>query len=260
MGIVNTTPDSFSDGGQFHSPERAYQHAMSLLEGGANVIDIGGESTRPGASPVPLEEEWQRVGPVIQRLAKVKDCIISIDTVKSEIARRALEEGAHIINDISALRFDENMVNVAHHYAVPVILMHMQGMPQTMQKNPTYTHLMEEIITFFQKQIDYAGGHGVTQLIIDPGIGFGKRVEDNYELIRRIAEFRVFGYPILLGASRKSFIGKLSGNLPRDRIGGTIAANLYAYQKGVQMFRVHDVKELKEALQVFQGIQDLKAS
>ena len=258
MGILNTTPDSFSDGGKFASPEKAFRHAMEMLAAGAEIIDIGGESTRPGSTPVTIEEEWQRIFPVLRKLAKVDNCIISVDTCKSEVARRALAEGAHIINDISAMQFDPAMAAVAAEHRVPVVLMHIQGMPKTMQQNPHYEHLMEEVQTYLQERIEYANEQGVRQLIIDPGIGFGKRVDDNYELLRRLGELKVLGRPILLGASRKSFIGKLTDMPPEKRVSGTIAANLMGYLRGAHIFRVHDVAEARQSLMVLQAIHERK--
>ncbi len=258
MGILNVTPDSFSDGGQFLRAKNAYRHAREMMEAGAEIIDIGGESTRPGASPVSETEEWERISPVLKKLSRLKECIISVDTVKSEVARRALAEGAHIINDISAMQFDPHMAEVAAAYQAPVVLMHIQGVPKTMQQKPHYHHLMEEVFTFLSERVDYATSRGVEQLIIDPGIGFGKRLNDNFELIRRLGELRGLGYPILLGASRKSFIGKITEAPPEERGSGTVAANLYGFLNGAHIFRVHDVREAIQSLAVWQGIATRK--
>ena len=259
MGVLNVTPDSFSDGGKFLNPEAAYRRAMEMREQGAEWIDIGGESTRPGSEPVSLEEEWQRIVPVLRRLSKQKDIILSVDTYKSEIARRALEHGAHVVNDISGLTFDPQMRAVVATFNVPVILMHIKGTPRDMQKNPTYTHLMEEVYGFLKQQVEYAHSGGVAQVVVDPGIGFGKRWEDNYEILRRLAEFRGLGCPILIGPSRKSFIGRLLDLPPEQRVTGTMAAVAAAYQRGARIFRVHDVEETRQTLQILEAISRFKA-
>lgn len=259
MGILNVTPDSFSDGGKFLAPEAACRHAEAMLEAGADIIDVGGESTRPGSDPVPLEEEWVRVEPAIRCLAKHGQAIISIDTYKSEIARRALQEGAHIINDISAMAFDPHMAEVAAAFQAPVVLMHIQGMPKTMQANPSYDHLMEEVLAWLEQRCRFALQQGVRQLIIDPGIGFGKRMNDNYELLRRLGELRSLGYPILLGASRKSFIANLLNAPPQGRLAGSLAAGLYGVAQGATILRVHDVAETRQALAVQEAIWERKA-
>lgn len=260
MGILNVTPDSFSDGGKFFSAETAQRHAEEMLEAGADIIDVGGESTRPGSEPVAPEEEWRRIAPIIQYLAKLKNCIISVDTCKSEIARRALSEGAHIINDISAMAFDPRMAETAALNNTPVALMHMQGTPKTMQKNPSYQNMAEEILLALDQSCRSAVERGVKQLIVDPGIGFGKRLEDNYELLRRLGELRSLGYPILLGTSRKSFIGNLLKVPPEKRLPGTIAASLYGIMQGAAILRVHDVAEVKQSLLVYQAIQSRKSA
>lgn len=259
MGILNVTPDSFSDGGKFLSPEAACRHAEAMLEAGADIIDVGGESTRPGSDPVSLEEEWARVEPAIRCLAKHEQAIISIDTYKSEIARRALREGAHIINDISAMAFDPQMAEVAAAFQAAVALMHIQGMPKTMQAKPVYGNLMEEVLAWLEQRCRFAVQQGVTQLIIDPGIGFGKRMNDNYELLRRLGELRSLGYPILLGASRKSFIGNLLNAPPEARGAGSLAAALYGVEQGANILRVHDVAETQQALAVQEAIRERKA-
>ena len=262
MGVLNVTPDSFSDGGKFLSVDAAVQRAHQLVREGAQWLDIGGESTRPGAERVSAEEEWQRIGPVIDAIVReYPDVIISVDTYKSEVARRALEAGAHIINDISALSFDPRMAEVVAHFGVPVVLMHIQGTPRDMQKNPHYTNLMDELIAFLDRQIAFALKYGITQIIVDPGIGFGKRWEDNFEILRRLQEFRVWGYPVLLGVSRKSFIGKLVNEPnPEHRLGGTIGANLVGWQHGATIFRVHDVAAHMQAFSVTANTKILKAN
>ncbi len=259
MGILNITPDSFSDGGAFFSDENAYQRAMNMLAEGANLLDIGGESSRPGADPVSVEEEWSRIGPTLQRLTKTNDLIISVDTYKSEIARRALQEGAHIINDISGMGMDAQMATVVAEHNAPVILMHMQGKPKTMQKNPSYQNLMEEIFVRLKENCEYANDHGVQQIIVDTGIGFGKRGDDNFEILRRLREIRALGYPVLLGASRKSFIGKIL-DVPTDqRLISSVTAALYGIVQGANILRVHDVQATKEALTIYQAIRENKA-
>ncbi|MBN2365168.1 MAG: dihydropteroate synthase [Calditrichaeota bacterium] len=258
MGILNITPDSFSDGGLFLRPEEAIDHAREMQEAGADIIDIGAESTRPGAVPVGQEEEWQRLFPVLQELKRQLDIPVSVDTYKAEIARRALEEGADIINDISGLRRDEAMAETVARHHCPLILMHMQGTPRDMQENPSYENLMEEIHLFFQERIEFAGKSGIEQLIIDPGLGFGKRYGDNYELLRRLRELRVFGYPLMVGPSRKSFIGKALGADADQRLMGTAAAVVMAVANGASILRVHDVPEMKQTLRIVQKIRQGK--
>ncbi|MFQ5584707.1 MAG: dihydropteroate synthase [Calditrichia bacterium] len=260
MGILNVTPDSFSDGGKYFSVEKAFARAQEMISEGAHIIDVGGESTRPGSKPVPPREEWRRISKVIERLARESDCVISVDTCKSEIARRALENGAHIINDISAMTFDRHMADVVAEFKAPVILMHMKGTPGDMQKNPQYLNLMDEVYHFLQQRAEYAAANGIHQIIIDPGIGFGKRPEDNFELIRRLFEFRSLGYPLLLGPSRKSFIGFALGDATLDRLPGTIASVVLGVSNGANILRVHDVKETSRALNIATSIGALKAN
>lgn len=260
MGILNVTPDSFSDGGRFFSVEEGYRQAQHMLAAGAAIIDIGGESTRPGAREVSISEEWARVAPVIQRLAKTPGCIISIDTYKSEIARRAVAEGAHIINDISGGRFDPAILAVAAEHNIPMVLMHIQGQPRTMQQNPSYRHLMAEIFADLAQKCHAARTRGVTQLMVDPGIGFGKRYEDNYEILRRLREFAGLGYPVLLGASRKSFLGRLLNAPVTERLLASVTGAVVAALNGATILRVHDVAETCQALTVLQAIQALKSA
>jgi len=259
MGILNVTPDSFSDGGKFFGRETGLRHATEMLEAGADIIDIGGESTRPGSEPVSLEEEWRRIAPVIKHLAKTGNCIISVDTYKSEIARKALKEGAHIINDISGMSFDPQMAEVAAENNTPVVLMHLQGTPKTMQQNPHYQNLMEEIVKALDQRCRRAVERGVKQLVVDPGIGFGKRMNDNFEILRRLGELRSLGYPVLLGTSRKSFIGNLLNVPPEERGIGTVATVLYGVTRGAKILRVHNVGEVKQSLAVLEAIQSRKA-
>ena len=260
MGILNITPDSFSDGGKYFDEESALTHAMEMLEAGADIIDIGGESTRPGSMPVSIDEEWRRVSGIINRLLKEEQVMLSVDTYKSEIARRALESGVHIINDISGLTFDPGMTRLIADYRVPVVLMHIKGTPRDMQKNPSYQNLMDEVYDFLYRQCRHAEENGITKIIVDPGIGFGKRPEDNHELIRRIREFKSLGYPLLLGSSRKSFIGFGLKDPQADRMIGSITSAIYAILNGANIVRVHDVDETRQAIQMINSIENFKAT
>ncbi|MDU7252777.1 MAG: dihydropteroate synthase, partial [Clostridium sp.] len=247
MGIINCTPDSFYEGSRKNSIEEALKTAEKMLKEGAEILDIGGESTRPGSDPVDEEEEIKRVVPVIKEIKnKFKDAIISIDTYRANTAKAAIEAGADIVNDISAMKYDENMVKVVKEYNVPVILMHVKGKPKDMQIDPVYKDLMKEIHLYFSERIDYCRIHGITEnkIILDPGIGFGKTVEHNLKIMNRIEELKSFNLPVLLAASRKATIGKVLGNLPtEERLEGTIALSCLAVDAGLQMVRVHDVKE-----------------
>ena len=252
MGILNVTPDSFSDGGKFLARDRAIGRALEMEENGADIIDIGGESTRPGAEKVELEEELERTIPVIEEIRKETDIPVSIDTYKSRVAEAALDAGADIVNDISALRFDPELGRLVGERDVPVVLMHMQGEPKTMQKDPSYRDPVEDIKEFLRGRIAEAIELGVPRdkIIVDPGIGFGKKYDDNYEILQRLEEFKTLGRPLLLGTSRKSFIGDTL-NLPSDqRVEGTIATNVVGVMKGASILRVHDVKENYRALKV----------
>lgn len=259
MGILNITPDSFSDGGKYFDEESALTHGLGMLEAGADIIDIGGESTRPGSMPVSIEEEWRRISGIVNRLLKEEQVMLSVDTYKSGIARRALESGAHIINDISGLTFDPAMTRLIADYRVPVILMHIKGTPRNMQKDPSYQNLMDEVYDFLRRQCRLAEENGISQIIVDPGMGFGKRPEDNYELIRRIGEFKSLGYPLLLGSSRKSFIGFGLKDPQADRTVGSITSAIYAILNGANIVRVHDVDETRQAIQMINSIENFKA-
>jgi dihydropteroate synthase len=250
MGVVNVTPDSFSDGGLYADPERAIAHALALAEEGADIIDIGGESTRPGAVPVPVEVELERVIPVIKGLSKEVKVPISIDTYKAAVAEAALEAGAAMVNDISALRFDPRMSEVLRGCEAPVVLMHMQGEPRTMQENPRYDDVVGEIGAFLRERVAAAVEAGIApeRLILDPGIGFGKTVAHNLEILRRLDELKALGRPILIGPSRKSFIGQLSGAPVGERLPGTIAAVVLGIARGADIVRVHDVRAVKQAV------------
>ena len=250
MGILNITPDSFSDGGDFFEKNIAIDRALEMVEQGADIIDIGGESTRPFSDSVSLKEEISRVIPVIEGICKESDVCISIDTTKSKVASEALEAGASIINDISAMEIDSLMVDVALKFNCPIVLMHMKGTPKNMQDNPQYQSLISDIKEYLLARIDFVVSKGIdrNKIIIDPGIGFGKTVENNFEIINNLDQFVKMNFPVLLGASRKSFIG-VSLNLPeKDRLEGSIAANIIGLQKGAKIFRVHDVVETNRAM------------
>jgi len=259
MGILNVTPDSFSDGGRFRDRDRAVSHARHMIDSGADIIDIGGESSRPGSDPVPLDEELERVVPVIENLRNTTDLPLSIDTTKAAVARQAIQAGADMINDISALRFDSEMLPLASEKDVPVILMHMLGVPKTMQADPHYHDCLREIKEFLAERIACCqkGGLNRTRIIIDPGIGFGKRVRDNLDIIKNIAAFGDLGCPVMIGASRKSFISLVTRNTGRadKRIGGSLAAALAAIDGGCHIIRTHDVPETIEALRIWQSIR-----
>ncbi len=250
MGILNITPDSFSDGGDFFEKNIAIERALEMVEQGADIIDIGGESTRPFSDSVSLKEEISRVIPVIEGICKESDVCISIDTTKSKVACEALEAGASVINDISAMEIDSLMVDVALKFNCPIVLMHMKGIPKNMQDNPQYQSLISDIKEYLLARIDFVVSKGIdrNKIIIDPGIGFGKTVENNFEIINNLDQFVKMNFPVLLGASRKSFIG-VSLNLPEnDRLEGSIAANIIGLQKGAKIFRVHDVVETSRAM------------
>jgi dihydropteroate synthase len=256
MGILNVTPDSFSDGGLFTDVEVAVEHAERMVAEGADIIDIGGESSRPGADPVTAEIEMDRVLPVIEKLAKTIEIPISIDTYRSSVARKALDAGACIVNDISALRGDADMASVVAEAGVPVVLMHMKGTPKDMQIDPHYDCVISEIISFLRTRIQTAVDAGISpdHIIIDPGIGFGKTLANNLEIIRRLRDFRILDVPILIGTSRKSFIGKVLGLNTGDRIEGTAATVAVAIANGADIVRVHDVKEMAKVVRMTDAI------
>lgn len=256
MGILNVTPDSFSDGGKFDRIDSAIQYANKMESEGADIIDIGGESSRPGAEPVGLMEEIDRVIPVIEKIRDNSEIVISIDTYKSKVAEEALNAGANIINDISGMQFDSKMVKVVSKYNVPIIIMHMLGNPQNMQKDPSYENVTREIISFFEDRIKYCVDNGIDKqnVIIDPGIGFGKTAEHNFTLIRELKKFESFKCPILVGPSRKSFIGRTL-NLPVDqRVEGTAAAVTASIINGANILRVHDVEEMNRVIKITEKI------
>ncbi len=258
MGILNVTPDSFSDGGLYFDKDDAVRQALKMEDEGADFIDVGGESTRPGSQAVALDEEVRRVIPVIEAMAGKVKVPISIDTRKSQVAELAIKAGASIVNDISGLRFDKRMAEVAARYGVAVVIMHIKGTPKNMQQNPTYKALIPEIMDYLREGILIAQKAGVAddKIIIDPGIGFGKTIGDNLEILRRLGEFTGFEKPILIGPSRKSFIGKTLGDLPvTERLEGTAAAVAIGIFNGANIIRVHDVKEMVRVARIADAIK-----
>jgi dihydropteroate synthase len=256
MGVLNVTPDSFSGDSIYHNPEAAVQRARQMVADGADLIDVGGESTRPGAEPVSAEEEMNRVLPVIERLAAELNVPLSIDTYKAAVARAAVRAGASIINDITGLRGDPEMVRVAAESHVGLVLMHIQGTPQTMQTQPTYTDLIGEISDYLQGSIELAQQNGVSaeRIVLDPGIGFGKTVEHNLQILRCLRAFQRLGRPILVGTSRKSFIGKVLDLPVAQRLWGTAATVAIAVAHGADIVRVHDVKEMTQVARMTDAI------
>jgi len=256
MGIVNVTPDSFSDGGLHLDPGQAVARGLELLEEGADILDIGGESTRPGADPVPAEEELRRVLPVVRGLRAATPALVSVDTSKSEVARAVLDEGADIINNIDAVHLETGLLQGVAAAGAGLILMHMKGTPRTMQANPHYQDVLAEVREFLGQRLDVAQAYGVApeSVVLDPGIGFGKRLEDNLALLRGLDGLAGLGRPVLVGVSRKSFIGKILNTLPQDRLEGTIAASVLALAVGAHILRVHDVRAVKRAALVADAI------
>lgn len=257
MGVLNVTPDSFSDGGLFYEKEKAIAHGLKMAEEGADIIDIGGESTRPGSKLLGQEEELTRVLPVIKALSKETDVPISIDTYKSEVARRAIDAGAQMINDISGLHFDQGLSRVAASEDVPIVLMHIRGTPEIMQKEIHYDSLFSEILGYLKEGILRAesGGLDPGQIVVDPGIGFGKTLEDNLRILKNLSEFRILGKPILLGTSRKSFIGKILDAEVGQRLEGTLSSIAIGVLNGAHIIRSHDVLQAKRAIAVADAIR-----
>lgn len=261
MGVLNVTPDSFSDGGRYFDESSAIAHALRMTREGADILDIGGESSRPGAEPLPLKEELKRTIPVITRIAKEISIPISIDTYKAEVAQKALDAGASIVNDISGLRFDPEMARIVARYEVPVVIMHMKGTPRDMQKNPVYDDLIQEILDYLRKGIRTAEESGIAEerIIIDPGIGFGKTFAHNLQIIHKLHEFTRLGKPVLIGPSRKAFIGKILGDVPPDkRLEGTAAAVAISVMNGASLVRVHDVREMARVVKVADAIRRMR--
>lgn len=256
MGILNVTPDSFSDGGSFHSLDKAVQHATELIEAGADILDVGGESTRPYAEPVSLQDELARTIPVIKAVRELHSTPISIDTTKAEVARQALAAGADIINDISSLNHDPEMIEVVRESDAPVIIMHMKGTPADMQDKPEYDDILEEVLAFFEERIAWMVASGVerSRIIVDPGIGFGKTLPHNLALIRHLDKFRTLGQQVLLGHSRKNFLGLLTGLEADQRDLPTAVVSALSVQSGVDIIRVHNVEATRQALQIAEAL------
>ena len=257
MGVLNLTPDSFSDGGKYNKKNSGLLHARKLIKSGSSIIDIGGESTRPGAKELKVKKEWQRIEPTLKKL-KYEKCLLSLDTRKSEIMQKGIKFGVNMINDVSGLKHDPKTINILKHYKIPFVIHHMQGTPETMQKNPKYKNILLDIYDFFEKQIKLIKNKGISHnnIIIDPGIGFGKNLKHNITLISNISLFHSLGFPILIGISRKRFIKDLSGiNDSQERLGGTISSVLFGMLQGVQMYRVHNVNEVNQSIKVFKTFQ-----
>ncbi len=255
MGILNTTPNSFYDGGSNHTMDLIFQKLEKHLNDGADIIDIGGYSTKPGAEEVSEEEEIERTAPVIEKIIeKFPDLILSVDTFRGNVAREAVKAGAAIINDVSGFELDKNLLQTVADLKVPYILMHMQGTPQTMQNDPYYDDITLEVNEYFSEKIAKLRALGVNDIILDPGFGFAKTLEHNYELFNHLEVLGFGEYPILVGISRKSMIYKFFGSSPKDALNGTTALNMVALQKGAKILRVHDVKEAKETLQIYHAL------
>ena len=255
MGILNLTPDSFSDGGKFNKKNLGYKKAISLFKNGADIIDVGGESTRPGSSSIKVKVEWDRIKSTIKKLKK--KIILSLDTRNSKIMEKGIKSGVRLINDISGLENDKDSINILKKYNVPFVINHIQGNPHTMQINPKYKNVLFDIYDYFEKKIKYARSKGIkhNHIIIDPGIGFGKNLKHNMKLISNISIFHSLGFPILLGLSRKRFIKDISGNNDTDqRTGGTVSSSLFSMMQGVQILRVHDVNNVIQSIKVFKKL------
>lgn len=255
MGVLNVTPDSFSDGGKYFSVDAAVRHGLQMMEEGADFIDVGGESTKPGSDPLPPEEELRRVIPVVERLAKQVDVPLSVDTYKSGVADAALDAGATIVNDISGLSADGEMAAVISEHRASVVVMHMKGTPKTMQQNPEYKDVVSEVSGFLERQAMKAEKAGIHQVMVDPGIGFGKTLEHNTALIKRLHEFRRLGFPVLVGPSRKSFIGTILNLSVSERLEGTAAAVAACIFNGANIVRVHDVKEMSRVARMTDALK-----
>ncbi|PHR91403.1 MAG: dihydropteroate synthase [Robiginitomaculum sp.] len=261
MGILNVTPDSFSDGGQFSSTDKAITHALEMCTHGAHIIDIGGESTRPGADVVSEADELARILPVIEGLVSENlSAQISIDTRRPKVAKAAIKAGASIWNDVTALSFEANSISMAAELGCEIVLMHMKGTPKTMQENPVYDNVVDEVCTYLKRRLEaaMAGGVQAKNIILDPGIGFGKRLEDNLLLLAEVDDLNALGYRVLIGASRKNFISMIDKSPADARLGGSLASALWAANLGASIVRVHDVKETAQALKVWQAMRKQK--
>ena len=255
MGILNLTPDSFSDGGKFNKKDKGYRHALNLFKSEADIIDIGGESTRPGSKAISSKQEWNRIKNTLNNINKKIN--LSLDTRKSDIIEKGIKFNVKLINDISGLTYDKRTVKTLKKYNIPFVIQHTQGTPETMQKNPKYKNVLLDIYDFFQKKIKFVRLNGIkhNKIILDPGIGFGKNLKHNMNLISNISIFHTLGFPILLGLSRKRFIKDLSGkNDTKVRLGGTISSSIFAIMQGVQILRTHDVNELIQGIKVFKNL------
>ena len=257
MGILNTTPDSFSDGGLFVSGHAAIERVAGMVDEGADIIDIGGESTRPGSEPVSVEEEMDRVIPILEKaLPAFPKCLFSVDTTKYEVAEAALELGVHIVNDVSGLKKEPRLASLCSKYNAGYILMHSKGDPKSMQQDPQYVNVIEEIKAFFGGRLQQLNNAGVKPVILDPGIGFGKTLAHNLEIVEGLDKFTEFGYPLLVGASRKSMIGQILNDRPvHERLAGTIAIHYHCLLKGAKILRVHDVQEAKDSVQIYHAVK-----
>tara|TARA_Y100000996_G_scaffold198677_1_gene155809 strand:- start:631 stop:1683 length:1053 start_codon:yes stop_codon:yes gene_type:complete len=259
MGIINLTPDSFSDGGKYNKKNKGFHHAKYLIKKGCKILDIGGESTRPGSNEVEKKKEWKRINITLKKLKKIKK-FVSLDTRKSWIIKKAINYKINLINDVSGLSYDSNTINILKDTKIPFVIHHMKGNPKTMQKNPIYKNVLLDIYDFFETKIKKIKLNGIKHenIILDPGIGFGKNLKHNITLMSKISIFHSLGFPIMLGVSRKRFIKDLSGNNDsKERLGGTISSSLYAMMQGVQILRVHDVNEVNQSLKVFKSLKFL---
>ena len=257
MGVLNVTPDSFYDGGKFYAPEEAIKHALKMVEEGADIIDVGGESTRPFSERISPEEELKRAIPVIEGIRAKSNVVISIDTYKTKVAKEAVETGADMVNDISGLRFDKDMARVIGKLGVYVVVMHMKGTPKDMQEDPYYDDVITEIKNFFIERMAYAKRCGIKEdnIILDPGIGFGKRVEDNLKIIKMLQSFKDFGRPLLIGTSMKTFIGKVTDSPLEERTDGTLASIAISVWNGADIIRVHDAKKARRVVKLVDAIR-----
>ena len=255
MGVLNLTPDSFSDGGKFNKEKIGVNHAIDLFKLGSNIVDVGGESTKPGSKSISVKVEWKRIEKIIKKISK--KIPLSLDTRKSEIMKKGIRIGIRLINDVSGLRYDAKTIDVLKKYKIPFVIQHIQGTPENMQNNPNYKNELLDIYDYFEERIKFLRSKGIkhNNIIIDPGIGFGKNLKHNMNLIRNISIFHTLGFPILLGLSRKKFIKDLSGkNDTKKRVGGTVASSLYSMMQGVQILRIHDVSELIQGIKVFKEL------